>query len=194
MLLYDDAAPRDALEAAVHARARLGATVDEGAAEAGAAAVADAGWRVDERARRVRPGRLLRAAPEVKEERIGGPVKDSSPSGRGRRVWGKHPQSVKDAYGLARARAPPQKLRARSVSGWESPKTRLDLRKRRRASSRPRRRHLPQRLPRKRARAYQVRTSRVKVSSGPWRSIIAGSFRAPTIAPLQTLCAATNTL
>ncbi len=68
LLLYDDAAPRDALEAAVHARARLGATVDEGAAEAFAAAVADAGWRVDELPVAFDRGRLLRAAPEVKEE------------------------------------------------------------------------------------------------------------------------------
>ena len=68
LLLYDDAAPRDALEAAVHARARLGAAVDEGAAEAFAAAVADAGWRVDELPVAFDRGRLLRAAPEVKEE------------------------------------------------------------------------------------------------------------------------------
>ena len=43
VLLHDDAAPRDALVAAVHARARLGVTMDEGAAEASAPAVADAG-------------------------------------------------------------------------------------------------------------------------------------------------------
>ena len=68
MLLYDDAAPRDALEAAVHAKGALGASVDPGAAEAFAAAVADAGWRVDELPVAFDRGRLLRAAPEVKEE------------------------------------------------------------------------------------------------------------------------------
>jgi len=68
LLLYDDAAPRDALEAAVHARARLGASVDPGAAEAFAAAVAEAGWRVDELPVAFDRGRLLREAPEVKEE------------------------------------------------------------------------------------------------------------------------------
>ena len=47
LLLYDDAAPRDASRRRC-TRARLGATVDEGAAAAFAAAVADAGWRVDE--------------------------------------------------------------------------------------------------------------------------------------------------
>ena len=68
LLLYDDAAPRDALEAAVHAKGALGASVDPGAAEAFAAAVADAGWRVDELPVAFDRGRLLRAAPEVKEE------------------------------------------------------------------------------------------------------------------------------
>ena len=68
VLLYDDAAPRDALEAAVHAKGALGATVDKGAAEAFAAAVADAGWRVDELPVAFDRGRLLREAPEVKEE------------------------------------------------------------------------------------------------------------------------------
>ncbi len=68
MLLYDDAAPRDALEAAVHARARLGASVDPGAAEAFAAAVADAGWRVDELPVAFDRGRLLREAPEPPKE------------------------------------------------------------------------------------------------------------------------------
>ena len=68
LLLYDDAAPRDALEAAVHAKGALGVAVDEGAAEAFAAAVADAGWRVDELPVAFDRGRLLRAAPEAKEE------------------------------------------------------------------------------------------------------------------------------
>ena len=66
--------------------------------------------------------------------------------------------------------------RARSVSGWESPRTRLDLRKTSSrivaASETPSSAAPPAR---KRARAYQVRTSRVKASSGPWRSMIAGS-------------------
>ena len=52
----------------MHARARLGATVDPGAAEAFAAAVADAGWRVDELPVAFDRGRLLRAAPEVVKE------------------------------------------------------------------------------------------------------------------------------
>ena len=68
LLLYDEAAPRDALEAAVHAKGALGASVDPGAAEAFAAAVADAGWRVDELPVAFDRGRLLRKAPEVKEE------------------------------------------------------------------------------------------------------------------------------
>ena len=67
-LANPEALPNILLEAAVHARARLGATVDEGAAEAFAAAVADAGWRVDELPVAFDRGRLLRAAPEVKEE------------------------------------------------------------------------------------------------------------------------------
>jgi len=52
----------------VHAKGALGATVDEGAAEAFAAAVADAGWRVDELPVAFDRGRLLCEAPEVKEE------------------------------------------------------------------------------------------------------------------------------
>lgn len=69
VLLYDDATPGDALRAAVHAAAaRPGVSVEPGAAEAFAKAVAEAGWRVDELPVAFDRGRLLRAAPAAAKD------------------------------------------------------------------------------------------------------------------------------
>ena len=71
VLLYDDAAPDDVLRAAYRAAdARDGetSTADDAAAARFAAAVADAGWRVDQLPVAFDKGRLLRAPPAPKAD------------------------------------------------------------------------------------------------------------------------------